>query len=148
MALFKIESLLKICCLFGAAIVFTYCAKEEAPITVSDVNTRSIMLYNYTGHLVRRSGVRCGEGIEVEFVLTSPEDRQEYIVESDRIRPGSVIAMKGQTISISAYEIKDNNRSFLTQRSMTYDPPSDAARDVLPSVILCPKDQIEFYDFN
>lgn len=139
---------IKILGLLVAIIFLTQCSDSVSSSIASDINVKTFNIYNFTGHLVRRSGEKCGSALQVEFVLTSPEDRQEYIIDGDRVMSVSLVAIKGQTIRVSAYEINGVERTFLTQRSMTFNPPSDLSKDINPSVVLCPKDQLEFYDFN
>lgn len=134
---------------FSISTMFIQCTTDDViEDTESDLNIKALNIYNFTGHLVRRSGEKCGDAIQVEFVLNSPEDRKEYIIDGDRVLSVSLAAQRGQTIGVSAYEVKGTERIFLTNRSMTFNPPSDENREVIPSIVLCPKDQIEFYDFN
>ena len=130
-----------------SAILFSCSEHEEdAPTTLTE--GKSIYVSNFTGHLVRRSGTRCGEGINVEFVLSSDEDSQTYQFEPDSYKFVVVQIQRGQELRVSAYEVIDNTRNLLTRSTMVYDPPNDADRAVRPEIVLCPKDRLEFYDFN
>ena len=139
---------MRLVALFSFLLVLGCTSDNSIGTSISDINTQSFTIYNHTGHLIRRGGEKCGDAVQVAFALSSPEDRQEYVINGDNIQSVSLIAERGQTINVSAYEVDGLHRTLLTQRSMTFDPPADSDRQVIPSIILCPKDQMEFYDFN
>lgn len=112
------------------------------------VEGRSIYIENFTGHLVRRSGERCGSGVKVAIVLSSEKDKQEYIYEPDTYKNAIIDIDKGDVMTVQVYEIDGSERKFLVQGSAVYDPPTLVNDVAEPAIRLCPKDQLEFWQFN
>lgn len=120
---------------------------QDDSIDVS-IKGEAIHIQNFTGHLIRRSGELCGEGITVVMVLSSENDKREYTYEADTYRDAVIDIKKGEKLSVTAFEVQDGQRIFLTQKSEIYDPPSDKDQFVQPIIRLCPKDNISFFEFN
>lgn len=134
--------------LFFVVVLLSACdndVQEEIPTTSSNVEGHSIYIQNFTGHLVRRSGVKCGPGITVVFELSTRNNKREFTLQGDTYRTGYMPVERGELITVKAYELVDGSEYLLTQKSVVFDPEPDQAWE--PNIILCPKDVLTFYDF-
>ena len=124
------------------------CGDQEDGVGAPITEGRSIYIENFTGHLVRRSGERCGSGVKVAIILSSEKDRQEYIYEPDTYKNAIIDIDKGDVMTVQVYEIDGSDRKFLVQSRAVYDPPTLDNAVAEPAIRLCPKDQLEFWQFN
>lgn len=128
--------------------VWISCGDQDNELGIPITEGRSIYIENFTGHLVRRSGERCGSGVKVAIVLSSEKDRQEYIYEPDTYKNAIIDIDEGDVMTVQVYEIDGSERKFLVQASSVYDPPALVNAVAEPAIRLCPKDQLEFWQFN
>ncbi len=141
---FLLQKLLSI----SLMITFVGCSISDDSVGSVSVDGRSIYIENFTGHLVRRSGERCGSGVKVAIVLSSKKDKQEYIYEPDTYKNAIIDIDQGDVMTVQVYEIDGSDRKFLVQGSAVYDPPALVNAVAEPAIRLCPKDQLEFWQFN
>lgn len=130
--------------LLAALTLFSCDEEEELAPTLNAGKT--FMIFNHTGHLVQQSSTVCGQGITAKFLLTSRLDQKEYVFYPDSFRSVSLDVEVGEIMNIKVYEVMPAGDVLVMERNMNFNPKADASLDV-PTMILCPKDELQFEGF-
>ena len=127
-------------------VLIIYSCNEEDLVSGVKERGQTIAIFNHTGHIVQNGSDRCGMGITVRFVLSSSSEEREYIFAPDTFRSVSLKIDVGDVMNIKVYEVVPGDDILLIEKDKNFVPGSESSLD-LPTIILCPKDELEILGF-
>ena len=120
---------------------------DRDPVARTTDAGQSIVIFNHTGHLIQQSSDACGDGITARFVLSTSSDHKEYVFGPDSFRSVFIGIEKGAVLNIKVYEVISGGDVLLVERDVNYSPDGQDASQDRPTVILCPKTDLELLGF-